>query len=165
MKELSININYKELASSDELDVADAYLLARAAEACNNAYAPYSSFQVGAALLLENGEIVCGNNQENAAYPSGLCAERVAMFAASAQYPGQAFKAIAITAKSKNFDVNYPVSPCGACRQVMAEYEKKGNKPLRVILKGEKGKIIVISDVSGLLPFAFDASDLDPCQK
>lgn len=165
MKEQSINIIYTELESVDELDVADTYLLAKAAEASDNAYAPYSAFQVGAALLLENGEIICGNNQENAAYPSGLCAERVAMFAASAQYPGVAFKAIAITAKSKKFVINYPVSPCGACRQVMAEYENKGKKPMRIILKGENGKIFLIQNVSGLLPFAFGSSNLEPEQK
>jgi cytidine deaminase len=140
-------------------------LLARAAEICNNAYAPYSSFQVGAALLLENGEIVCGSNQENAAYPSGMCAERVAMFAASTQYPGVDFRSIAITAKSKNFVVNYPVSPCGACRQVMAEYENISNKPFKVILKGENGKIIIIKNISSLLPLAFNSSHLNPDQK
>jgi len=165
MEEHSINIIYSEAESLSELEVGDMNLLTRAAEACDNAYAPYSSFQVGAALLLENGEIVCGSNQENAAYPSGLCAERVAMFAASAQYPGVAFKSIAITAKSKKFAVNYPVSPCGACRQVMAEYENLGKAPFKVLLKGEHGKIIIVRNISSLLPLAFNSSHLNPDQK
>jgi cytidine deaminase len=165
MEEHSINIIYSELESLSELEVADRELLEKAAEACDSAYAPYSSFQVGAALLLENGEIVCGSNQENAAYPSGLCAERVAMFAASAQYPGVAFKSIAITAKSKKFSINYPVSPCGACRQVMAEYENLGKNSFKVLLKGEHGKIIIVRNISSLLPLAFNSSHLNPDQK
>lgn len=165
MEEHSINISYSEFDAVSELEVADRDLLILADEACNKAYAPYSSFQVGAALLLENGEIVCGSNQENAAYPSGLCAERVAMFAASAKYPGVAFKAIAITAKSKKFAVNYPVSPCGACRQVMAEYENFGKNSFKVLLKGEQGKIIIINNISSLLPLAFGPSHLNPGQK
>ncbi|HOY32936.1 MAG TPA: cytidine deaminase [Bacteroidales bacterium] len=165
MEEHSINIAYTEFESVAELETTDRDLLAMAADACNKAYAPYSMFQVGAALLLDNGEIVCGNNQENAAYPSGLCAERVAMFAASARFPGIAFKSIAITAKSKNFVVNQPVSPCGACRQVMAEYEKLGNKAFKVILKGESGKIIVLNNSSALMPMAFNSSHLNPGQK
>ena len=165
MEEHSINIIYSELESLSELEATDRNLLDRAAEACDNAYAPYSSFQVGAALLLDNGEIVCGSNQENAAYPSGLCAERVAMFAASAKYPGVAFKSIAITAKSKKFAINYPVSPCGACRQVMAEYENLGKKPFKVLLKGEHGKIVIIKNISSLLPLAFNSSHLNPDQK
>lgn len=165
MEEHEISITYTELESIEELDAVDRNLLLRAIGACDNAYAPYSSFKVGAALLLENGEIVCGSNQENAAYPSGLCAERVAMFAASAEYPGVAFTAIAITAKAKGFVINYPVSPCGACRQVMAEYENTGKKPLRVILKGESGKIIIIKNSTNLLPLAFSSTNLNPVKK
>ena len=162
MKKHSINIIYYELESVSELDETERNLMDKAAEACDNAYAPYSSFYVGAAVLLENNKIVSGSNQENAAYPSGLCAERVAMFAASTKYPGVSFKIIAITAKSKNFSVNFPVSPCGACRQVMAEYENQNQKPLKVIFKGETGKIIIIQNISGLLPFAFNSSQLKP---
>jgi cytidine deaminase len=165
MKEHSLSIIYTEFETVDELEPVDKNLLDMAVKACNNAYAPYSSFQVGAALLLENDIIVCGNNQENAAYPSGLCAERVAMFAASAQYPGVDFKTIAITAKSKNFPVNYPVSPCGACRQVMAEYENISKNPFKVILKGEHGKIVIIKNISSLLPLAFNSSHLNPEKK
>lgn len=165
MKEHSINIIYTELDSMSELDATECNLLKRASEACEKAYAPYSSFYVGAAVLLENGEIVCGSNQENAAYPSGLCAERVAMFAAASQYPGTPFIAIAITAKSKKFSVNFPVSPCGACRQVMTEYENQSHKPIKVILKGESGKIILIKNISALLPLAFNSSHIKPDQK
>ncbi len=165
MGEHSIKIVFDEYESIDMLEDGDRNLLEMATKACDNAYAPYSSFQVGAALLLENGKIICGSNQENAAYPSGLCAERVAMFSASAQYPGVTFMTIAITAKSRNFTINNPVSPCGSCRQVMAEYETLGKKPLKVILKGENGKIIIIKNISSLLPLAFNSADLNPGQK
>jgi len=165
MKEFSLNVVYTELDLVSELEEAERKLLEAATESCDKAYAPYSSFKVGAAVLLENGKIVYGNNQENAAYPSGLCAERVAMFSASAQYPGIPIIAIAITAKSGVFHVNFPVSPCGACRQVMAEYENHGNKPIKVILKGESGKIIIVKNISTLLPLAFNASHLKPDQK
>jgi cytidine deaminase len=119
------------------------------------AHAPYSEFHVGAAVLLENGKIVTGNNQENAAYPSGLCAERVAIFYASAQYPNSAVKAIAVTVKSKNMVVSEPLSPCGACRQVIAEYENKSEKPIRIIMSGEKGPIYIAKSIESLLPLMF----------
>ena len=105
----------------EELSKEDQDLLQQATAACKKAYAPYSRFYVGAAILLENGKIVTGNNQENAAYPSGLCAERVAIFKASADYPAAQIKTIAVTASSEEFDIDHPVSPCGACRQVLKE--------------------------------------------
>jgi len=151
---------YKEFTSAELLEVNDKLLLSMAVEASEHAYAPYSEFRVGAALLLENGEIVTGNNQENAAYPSGLCAERVAMFYASAKFPGIPFKAIAITANSDKIAISQPVSPCGACRQVMLEYEILSKNPIKVILAGKSGPIFVIDSVTDLLPFSFGPNEL-----
>jgi cytidine deaminase len=160
MKNHKLSIAYREFESVDELKEEDRLLLAEAEKAMYFAYSPYSGFSVGAALELATGVVVTGNNQENAAYPSGLCAERVAMFAASAQYPGIPFKAIAITAKSENFLVDYPVSPCGSCRQVMAEYENSRKASIKVILKGATGKVIVFDKSNDLLPFVFNSDQL-----
>ncbi|MBR0539217.1 MAG: cytidine deaminase [Bacteroidales bacterium] len=138
-----------------ELDPKDAELLCQAHEAAKNAYAPYSKFNVGAAVRLANGVVVLGNNVENAAYPSGLCAERVAMFAAMAQYPGVAFEALAVTAYSASKHIDEPVAPCGACRQVMVEAEHVSKRPLRVLCQGEIGPIMVFDGVESLMPFVF----------
>ncbi len=154
------NIEYKEFKTREELDELDRNLLQKATEASQSAYAPYSEFRVGAALLLENGEIVTGNNQENAAYPSGLCAERVAMFYASAKYPNVSFKAIAITANSDKIMISDPVSPCGACRQVMKEYEVLSKNPIKVILAGQTGAVYIIESVNDLLPFGFGPNNI-----
>lgn len=151
---------YKEVASIDALNADDRLLLEQAMEATKQAYAPYSEFRVGAALLLENGEIIIGNNQENAAYPSGLCAERVAMFYASAKFPGVPFKALAVTANSDKIAIDHPVSPCGACRQVMVEYESLSKNPIKVILAGRTGSIIILDSVKDLLPFSFGPDEL-----
>lgn len=151
---------YTEFASAELLEANDQKLLSMAIEASKNAYAPYSEFRVGAAVLLENGEIVIGNNQENAAYPSGLCAERVAMFYASAKFPGIPFKAIAITANSDKTEIINPVSPCGGCRQVMVEYEILSKNPIKVILAGKSGPIFIIDSVTDLLPFSFGPNEL-----
>jgi len=160
MKNHQLTITYFEFESVVELNDDDKFLLNEAEKASHLAYSPYSHFSVGAAIHLVNGVIVVGNNQENAAYPSGLCAERVAMFAASSQFPGIPFRAIAVTAKSENFLVDFPVSPCGSCRQVMAEYENLSKEPIRVILKGETGKIIVFEKSMDLLPFDFNSDQL-----
>jgi cytidine deaminase len=124
------------------------------------AYAPYSQFHVGAAILLENGTMVEGNNQENAAYPSGLCAERVAIFSVGANFPNQPIRAIAITASSATYVSVEPVTPCGACRQSMLEYELKQNTPIAVYLVSPSDEVIVIPSVSQLLPLHFDAKNL-----
>lgn len=155
MIERTLTIKYLEFSSSAELDSADAELLNKAIEATASSYAPYSKFNVGAALLMDNGEIVAGSNQENAAYPSGLCAERTTVFHASAAYPGMKMKTIAIAAKSNGELTEAPTYPCGACLQVLAEYQMRGGEPIRVIL-GSKTKILVFSGVEGLLPFIFD---------
>jgi cytidine deaminase len=154
------HFDYQEYLSAEELSAMDQKLLQSAKEAASKAYAPYSAFRVGAALLLENGEIILGNNQENAAYPSGLCAERVAMFYASAKYPEVAFKVLAITADSDKLEINHPISPCGSCRQVMVEYETISKGDIKVILAGKTGKVIVVNRVKDLLPFSFGPNEL-----
>ena len=139
----------------EELDSSDAELLRLAHEASRNAYAPYSKFNVGAAVRLANGAVVLGNNIENAAYPSGLCAERVAMFAAMSQYPGVPFEALAVTAWSATKAIDEPVAPCGACRQVMVEVEQVSQRPLRVLCQGDTGPVMVFDGVESLMPFIF----------
>ena len=135
-------------------------LLEVAHEAAKKAYSPYSHFKVGAALLLNNGEIVTGNNQENAAYPSGLCAERTATFYASAQYPEIPFNKLAITAINPTEKLTKPVSPCGSCRQALLEYEQKFNQHIEVLLAGEEGEVYVLKSISDLLPFSFSSDYL-----
>ncbi|MFH1320180.1 MAG: cytidine deaminase [Bacteroidota bacterium] len=156
-KKILIKSEIKEYNSIEELSGQDKKLLDHARDAADLSYAPYSNFYVGAALLLENGKILKGNNQENVSYPSGLCAERVAIFAAGAQYPDTPIKAIAITAKSKKNKITEPVAPCGACRQVMAEYENRYQSNIRLILMGEVGKIYIIESVKNILPLMFNA--------
>lgn len=141
--------------SPDELQDSEQQLLHAATEALENAYAPYSRFKVGAALLLENGLIVKGNNQENMAYPSGLCAERVAIFAAGANFPGISIKMIAITAASIDFPSDHPIAPCGACRQSMLEYELNQKQPIVIIMRGSIGNTYRASGVQQLLPLFF----------
>jgi len=160
LKKLEYKTTILEFNSVEELPENDKKLMDMAMEAVKNAYAPYSKFCVGAALLLENGIYVKGNNQENVAYPSGLCAERVAAFSASSQYPGVAILSIAITAKSDSFIVDKPISPCGSCRQVLAEYEHKQGKPIRIILSGAKGKVLVVEKVEDILPLSFKEDKL-----
>lgn len=149
MKERTIEISYKVYAIN-ELDAQDSSLVKAAIEATQRSYAPYSNFHVGAAALLENGVIVTGTNQENVAYPSGLCAERTTLFYANSQYPDAAVKTLAIaTCDSENI-----LSPCGACRQVMAETEKRYGKPMRILLCG-KTEVYVVESAADLLPFTF----------
>lgn len=155
ISKLSIVTEFEVYNSAADLSKKEAELLLEAQKMVKSAYAPYSEFHVGAAVLLENGKIVTGNNQENAAYPSSLCAERVAMFYAGAQYPNVAVKAIAISVKSKNVVIKEPLSPCGGCRQVIAEYENKFEKPIRIIMSGEKGQIYIAKSIESLLPLMF----------
>ena len=157
---ITVSVEIEELDSMSQLAEEDEVLMARAIDSAASAYAPYSNFHVGAAVLLENGEIVTGNNQENVAYPSGLCAERVALFTAGAHFPNVPIKTIAITAQSESFDISEPLAPCGACRQVMVEYEKKYMGKIRVILKGETGKIWVVQSINDILPFSFSSDKL-----
>ncbi len=161
MKIIQHSNDFEEYASFIELPESDKKLMLEAQSAAETAYAPYSKFHVGAAVLLENGIIVKGNNQENAAYPSGLCAERVALFAAGANYPGVKIVTIAIHAfAEKNKQHPQAVGPCGACRQVMAEYEHRYHQPMRLIMQAENGKYIISHRISHLLPFMFNADNL-----
>ena len=125
-----------------------------------DAYSPYSDFQVGAALRLANGEIIKGNNQENSSYPAGLCAERVALFYASANFPEHSVDMMALTASPINAPNDQPVPPCGSCRQVIAEYEYKFNKPMEILFMGDRGKVLAVDSIKALLPLAFDRSFL-----
>lgn len=160
MKKVAITVSFWEFDSRKDMNADDQNLLKLADEAGLKAYAPYSAFQVGAVVQLADGTIVIGNNQENVAYPSGLCAERVALFAANANHPEQAVKAIAITCQSAKFVVNRPLSPCGACRQVIAETERRYGKPIRIILAGQSGKVYVADSIRELLPLSFEADEL-----
>lgn len=157
---LTINTSFDVYASAADLPQEEQELLAKAKKAVKTAYAPYSGFNVGAAILLDNGKIVTGNNQENAAYPSGLCAERVALFYAHAQYPNAVVKTIAVSVKSNTQVISEPVSPCGACRQVIAEYENLHGEPVRIIMSGETGKVYVSESIDNLLPLVFNKKHL-----
>jgi cytidine deaminase len=156
MNQKEIHIHFEEYASIDELSAEDRELADEAIQAMQGAYAPYSHFHVGAAVRMSNGQIVRGANQENAAFPSGLCAERTAMFAAGARYPDKDMRSIAIAGGVHGRLGREPATPCGACRQVMAQYETKSAKPIKVILGGSDG-IMVFHSVSDLLPFVFDS--------
>ena len=146
--------NVSELAQEDKL------LMDKAIEARAKAYAPYSKFSVGAAFLLENGVIILGNNQENAAYPSGMCAERVGVWKVGSEFPGVKIKKLAITAASENLTVDKPVGPCGACRQTLSEYEINQKEPIEILFMGEIGKVVKTTSLLSLLPFSFDSSYL-----
>ena len=151
--EKQISIEYKEFAL-DELDADSRRLLDAAIEATATAYAPYSDFHVGAALLLDDGSVVKGSNQENVAYPSGLCAERTALFAAAVAHSGKRVEAIAIIARNPD-GILTAASPCGACRQVMTEQQSRQGSPLRVICYFSENRIVVFDSVDSLLPFVF----------
>lgn len=160
MKKKIINIGFEEYDNPEEMSLEDKHLLNQAKSSIEHAHAPYSNFFVGAAVLLENGKIFTGSNQENVAYPSGLCAERVAVFYASSQYPEVPIKTIAVTGSAKHFNINRPITPCGACRQVMAEYENKQKQPIRLIFSAENGKSLVFQNVESILPVMFKAEEL-----
>ncbi len=154
-----IRIEYQVINSLGKLSGEDQTLFEKASLAAHNAYAPYSTFRVGAALLLEGATIVSGSNQENAAYPSGLCAERVAMFAASAQNPGQKMTTLIVVGRDK-LGNSIPVTPCGACRQVLLEYEDKQNSPIKIITTGKNEGFMIFPSASSLLPFGFRNAQL-----
>ena len=149
-------INYEEFSSASQMTPEDQEMVAAALDAQKGSYSPYSHFQVGASLKLENGLVLKGANQENAAYPSGLCAERTVMFYAGANYPDIPFDTLAIAGSDHGVLCESPASPCGACRQVMAEYQKKHNKPFNIILVGSK-RIRKFHCVDDVLPLIFDS--------
>jgi cytidine deaminase len=155
MKKKHIQIEITEVDSLRELSEKQQNLVANAREIALKAYSPYSGFSVGAAILLENGTVITGNNQENAAYPSGICAERTAVFYAKAQYPDTAIVSIAITAATNGQFISQPAYPCGACRQVLLEARNRSGKPMQVILSGDE-KTEIVNDVRDLLPMPFE---------
>lgn len=159
MQEKKIELSFI-LAHLNELSAQEQQLVANAKAAFKTAYAPYSGFLVGASVLLENGEVINGSNQENVAYPSGLCAERVALFYAGAKFPDVKINTVAISVLSKNFEVKDVISPCGACRQVMAEYEDKQHRPIKVILHSPTDEVLIANKVEDLLPFMFKSPSL-----
>lgn len=154
-----LEITYSEYSSADELPQNDANLLNAAIEALKGSYAPYSNFNVGAAVQLDNGVIVKGSNQENIAYPSGLCAERTALFSAHANYPQNKIVSIALTSSQNGLLLATPPFPCGACRQVMAQTQTRNGSPLRIIIGGSD-KILVFNSVESLLPFIFASEEV-----
>ncbi|CCZ48595.1 MAG TPA: cytidine deaminase [Mediterranea massiliensis] len=157
MKELNLHIGIR-IYTYEELDAADRELIDAAREATHRSYAPYSHFSVGAAARLADNTVVCGSNQENAAYPSGLCAERTTLFYANSRYPDQAVTTLAIAARNEQGEfLDDPIPPCGACRQVMLETEVRYRQPMRILLYGRKG-IYEVKKVGDLLPLSFDAS-------
>jgi cytidine deaminase len=146
-----------ELVELNELSIKEQNLLSLAFEATQDAYAPYSHFQVGCAILLADGEVCIGNNQENRAYPSGICAERTALFHIGALGKAADIRTMAIRARSEKFPTSQPITPCGACRQVMVEFEERCGKDVVVLMMGETGKVLKIKGVKKcLLPFSFE---------
>lgn len=160
MKKVEVLTTFVEYESIHELEQQDQELMQQAITIRKNAYAPYSKFRVGAALLLENGTIVLGSNQENAAFPSGLCAERTAIFQAGALYPNQRIRKIAISATSDLKVTNHPIPPCGACRQSILEYEVKQAQPIEMFFMGAEGIVCYSPSLLNMLPFHFDAKSL-----
>lgn len=156
MKEISITSSFLVFDTLEELPNDIQNLMSQAVEIRKKAYAPYSQFRVGAALLLDNGKIILGSNQENAAYPSGLCAERVAIFHAGSVYPEARILKIVITAASDTNQTRAPIPPCGSCRQSIAEYEIKQDTPIEIYFMGEIGTIYQSASLKNLLPFMFD---------
>jgi cytidine deaminase len=160
MGKAEYNFSYEVYDSIEQLTEQDAWLLQEAREVSQNAYAPYSNFQVGAVAKLINGEIVAGSNQENASYPAGLCAERVLLSSVASLYPKIAVESIAISYRSTVVESDHPITPCGICRQSLQEYEERVKQPIRLILGGMEGKVIIIPKASMLLPLSFTGDDL-----
>ena len=160
MEKQKLEIKYTVFANKNELLDNDKSLIDKAKEISEIAYCPYSEFRVGAAVLLDNGEIFTANNQENAAYPQGLCAERIALFYAMAQCPNQKIKSIAIYGNPKHFELTHFISPCGGCRQVMQEYEQRGGEKIRILLSGNAGEVLLVDGIENLLPFQFSNKSL-----
>ena len=162
MKESKFEFHYQIYDDISELGKKDATLLEKARTVTSEAYAPYSNFHVGAAAILTNEETITGTNQENASFPVGICAERSLLATAASLFPGQAIDTIAVSYdnKNNNTESDRPISPCGMCRQSLQEYEIRVKKPIRLILGGQTGKIIIINSASQLLPFGFTPEEL-----
>lgn len=160
MKEVKIETTLQVYDSISNLPEDLQQLMNSAIDARNNAYSPYSKFDVGAAILLDNGKVISGSNQENASYPSGLCAERTAIYYAGATYPKAKMLKMALTASSQNQQTLKPIPPCGACRQAIAEYEIKQDNPIEIYFMGVKGKVVKSKSLANLLPLVFESSVL-----
>ena len=160
MKEIHITTKFKVFEDQTQLPENIQSLMQQAIEIRKKAYAPYSHFRVGAAIALDNGKIVLGSNQENAAYPSGLCAERVAIYQAGAIYPDAKIVAIAISAASDSNPTLTPIPPCGSCRQSIAEYEFKQDAPIEIYFMGESGEVYRSNSINNLLPLSFNSTSL-----
>lgn len=159
-KNMISSVSYQLFNSFDELNAEDQQLIMLAQQACSTSYSPYSRFCVGAVLLLEDGTVVPGSNQENAAYPDGLCAERVALFAAGAQHPNKKISKIAVAARRADTELYLEASPCGSCRQVMLEYETKQEQAIEIIIRWGKEGYIKMNRLSDMLPFSFTKVNL-----
>lgn len=160
MKEINITTTFKVFEDQTQLPENIQSLVKQAIEIRKKAYAPYSHFRVGAAIALDNGKIVLGSNQENAAYPSGLCAERVAIYQAGAIYPDAKIVTIAISAASDSNPTLTPIPPCGSCRQSIAEYEFKQDAPIEIYFMGETGEVYKSNSINNLLPLSFNSTSL-----
>src|SRR5882724_4812592 len=160
MQKREYGFSYEVYDSADELGAEDASLLKEARLATRNAYAPYSRFRVGAMARLENGQTVRGSNQENAAFPAGLCAEGVLLATASSLYPGVPIDTLAVSYDNENGPSDRPISPCGICRQSLQEFEQRTGRPVRLILAGQVGKVFIIPRSNLLLPLAFTADEM-----
>lgn len=160
MKKIKIQSFLEVYPSQEELPETIFLLMQSAIEARDKAYAPYSNFTVGAAILLENDAVITGSNQENASYPSGLCAERTAIYYAGAKYPDVTIKSIAISARSKTKPTLKPIPPCGACRQAIAEYEIKQEAPIEIYFMGQEGEVVKSDSLENLLPLLFTSKYL-----
>lgn len=154
MRELNLQLKLGQYLL-EELPEEDRELVLQSREFAKNAYAPYSGFSVGAALRMDDGSMIGGNNQENAAYPSGICAERVALFSAGANFPGEQIMALAISVISKSKETDRVYAPCGGCRQVISEYQNRQEKPLRILFEGPGEYITVAQSIEDIMPFTF----------
>ncbi len=160
MQPQTFQFSYTQYASAGELPRPDAELLAAAHKATAQSYAPYSRFRVGAAARLASGVIVTGSNQENASFPAGICAERVLLSGLSSLHPGEGIGSLAISYHNELGDSEAPITPCGICRQSLAEYQVRTGQPIRLIMGGETGPVWVVEDAASLLPLAFSAADM-----
>ena len=160
MEKKEIRLSYEEYGSAGELNASDAGLLETARRATADAYAPYSRFRVGASARLANGEVITGSNQENASFPAGICAERTLLSAAASRYPGVAIETLAVSYSNEQGPSDRPISPCGICRQSLQEMEQRTGHPIRLILGGMEGRVLILPQAGQLLPFAFTAEEL-----
>lgn len=160
MRTVTERFDYKVYSSMDELSEADRELMIKAIAQLEKAYAPYSKFYVGAAARLVDGDIFIGSNQENASYPLCMCGERVALYNAGANKPDIAVESLAITIKNQNMTIDKPVSPCGACRQVISEYEFRHNHPIRILLKSDTPEVYELRSIEDILPLGFNGAFL-----